>query len=202
MTIAMKTPATRKRLVCTALLLLAAAQTAHAQSIYKCTKAGQVEYTDHPCTSGKGELIHQASDSEIIAQYLDLDQDALAKNYADSHHLEALYKDLLEARQQKMEARALQQADEAKQRDEAARQQALVNEAAYRGWLQGQNDALRQQQNDQYLDQDQPVYGYAPVYWGAVPPYWNHGHDHGHGTHPPPPRPVPHAPPAGARGKY
>jgi len=171
----MKTPATRKRLVCTALLLLAAAQTAHAQSIYKCTKAGQVEYTDHPCTSGKGELIH---------------------------HLEALYKDLLEARQQKMEARALQQADEAKQRDEAARQQALVNEAAYRGWLQGQNDALRQQQNDQYLDQDQPVYGYAPVYWGAVPPYWNHGHDHGHGTHPPPPRPVPHAPPAGARGKY
>jgi hypothetical protein len=202
----MKTPLTRQRLLCIAILLLAAAPAASAQSIYKCTKAGQIEYTDHACRSGKSELIHQASDSEIIHQYLDLGQDALAKNYADSHHLDVLYKDLLEARQEKMQAEAMLQANEAKQLDIEARQQALINQAAYNGRLQGENDALLQQ-NQQYANQQaEPVYGYAPVYWGAVPPYWNHGHDHDHG-HPPPhgtsPKPAPRASsPASARAKY
>lgn len=196
MTVMMKTPVTGKRLWYIAILLLAAVPAAGAQSIYKCTKAGQVEYTDRPCPGGKGELIHQASDSEIIDQYLDLGQDALAKRYADARHLEALYKQRLDAYQQKMEARARQQADEAKQRDDDARQQALLDQAADRGRLQGENDALRQQ-NDQYRDQlAQPVYGEAPAYWGAVPPYWNHDrdrdHDHDHGPRPPPPKPVFH----------
>ncbi len=153
----MKTPLTRQRLLCIAILLLAAAPAASAQSIYKCTKAGQIEYTDHACRSGKSELIHQASDSEIIHQYLDLGQDALAKNYADSHHLDVLYKDLLEARQEKMQAEAMLQANEAKQLDIEARQQVLIDQAAYNGRLQGENDALRQQ-NEQYADQqDEPM---------------------------------------------
>ena len=203
----MKTPLTRPRLLCIAILLLAAAPAVSAQSIYKCTKAGgQIEYTDHVCRSGKSELIHQASDSEIIHQYIDLGQDGLAKNYANSHHLDVLYTDLLEAHQEKMQAEAMLQANEAKQLDIEARQQALINQAAYNGRLQGENDALLQQ-SDQYADQqDEPVYGYAPVYWGAVPPYWNHGHDHDHGRPPPhgtSPKPVPRASsPASARAKY
>ena len=210
----MKTQLTKQRLLCIAVLLLAAAPAVSAQSIYKCTKAGgQIEYTDHACRSGTSELIHQASDSEVIHQYLDLGQDALAKNYADSHHLDVLYKDLLEARQEKMQAEAMLQANEAKQLDIEARQQALIDQAAYNGRLQGENDALLQQ-NEQYADQQaEPVNGYAPAYWGAVPPYWNHGHDHDHGHPPPPhgtsPKPAPHAPPAtahasptSARGKY
>ena len=162
-------------------------------SVEPALQDGQVEYTDHPCRSGKTELIHQASDSEIIDQYLDLGQDALARNYADSHHLEVLYKELLEARRQKQQAEAQQQADYDKQRDADARQQALIDAAAYRGRLEGENDALRQQ-NAQYLDQQtQPVYGDAFPYWGAMPPYWNRGHDHDHdGTHHPPPKPVFH----------
>ena len=190
----MKTPLTRPRLLCIAILLLAAVPVAGAQSIYKCTKAGQIEYTDHACRSGKSELIHQASDSEVIGQYLDLGQDALAKNYADSHHLETLYKELLDAREQKMQAEAQQQANYEKQRDTEARQQSLIDEAAYRGRLEGENDALRQQ-NAQYLDQQaQPVYGDALPYWGAIPPYWNrsHGHDHDHDPHRPSPKPVFH----------
>lgn len=175
---------------CIAILLLATAQVAGAQSIYKCTKAGQVEYTDHPCPGGKGELIHQATDSEIIDQYLDLGQDALAKRYADSHHLEALYNELLKTRQQEVAARVQRQADEARLLDWNAKQQALLDAAADRGRLQGENDALRQQ-NDQYLDQQaQPDYGYTPAYWGAIPPYRDHGHDHD--SHRPPPKPVFH----------
>jgi len=130
----MKTQLTKQRLLCIAVLLLAAAPAVSAQSIYKCTKAGgQIEYTDHACRSGTSELIHQASDSEVIHQYLDLGQDALAKNYADSHHLDVLYKDLLEARQEKMQAEAMLQANEAKQLDIEARQQALIDQAAYNG---------------------------------------------------------------------
>lgn len=193
----MKNPATGKYLWWITILLLAAAPAAGAQSIYKCTTAGQVEYTDRPCPAGKGELIHQASDSEIIDQYLDLDQDALAKRYADSRHLEALYQQRLDARQQRLEAKARQQADEAlaaKQRNEDARQQAYLDAAENHNRLRAENDALRQQ-NDQYRDQlAQPVYGEAPAYWGAVPPYWNHDHDHDRDDHDhgPPPKPVFH----------
>jgi hypothetical protein len=192
----MKTKLTRPRLLCIVILLLAAAPAVVAQNIYKCTKAGQLEYTDHPCRTGTSELIHQASDSEIIDQYLDLGQDGLAKNYADAHHLGVLYKDLVDARQLKMQAEAEMQVAEAKQHDADARQQALIDEAAYNGRLQGENDALRQQ-NDQYADQQaDPGYGYAPVYWA---PYLNHDHDHGHGhpPHGPLPKPAPRAPLAG-----
>ena len=194
----MKTTTARKRLWCIAILLLAMAPPVIAQNIYKCTtKAGQLEYTDRPCPSGNGELIHQADDSEIIDQYLRLGQDAKAKSYAESHHLEALYQQRLAAHQQAMDDKAQRQADEAiaaQQRDEAARQQAQADDAANRDRLRAENDALRQQ-NDAYRDQlAQPVYNAPPAYWGAVPPYWNgdrdhdHDHDHDHGPHRPPPK--------------
>lgn len=191
----MKTSTTGKRLWWIAILLLAtAAQAAGAQSIYKCTKAGQVEYTDRPCPAGNGEVIHQADDSEIIDQYLRLGQDAKAKTYADSHHLEALYQQRLAAHQQALEEKAQRQADEAiatQQRDEAVHRQALADEAANRKRLRAENDALRQQ-NDEYRNQlAQPTYNAPPAYWGAVP-YWNdrdrdHDRRDDHDQHRPPP---------------
>lgn len=193
----MKASVARKRVLSIAIMLLAMAPAAVAQNIYKCTtRAGQLEYTDRPCPNGKGELIHQADDSEIIDQYLRLGQDAKAKSYADSHHLEALYQQRLAAHKEAMEEKARQQADEAiaaQQRDEAARQQALADDAANRDRLRAENDALRQQ-NDAYRDQlSQPVYNAPPAYWGTVP-YWSghrdrgdRDHDHDHGPHRPPP---------------
>lgn len=186
----MKTPIAKKRLGYIAILLLATAQAAGAQSIYKCTRAGQVEYTDRPCPHGSGELIHQADDTEIIDQYLRLGQPNLAKRYADSHNLDALYKQRFDAYQQDMDERARQQAEDAKQRDANAQQKAVLDALANRNRLRAENEALREQ-NQQYLDQlSQPVYGDAPTYWGSIPPYWNHEHDH----HPPkpPPKPVFH----------
>jgi len=191
----MKTATTGKRLWWIAILLLAMVPAAGAQSIYKCTtRAGQLEYTDHPCRDGKGELIHQADDSEIIDQHLRLGEDAKAKSYADSHHLEALYRQRVAAHQQAMEEKAQHQADEAivtQQRDEAARQQALADAAANRDRLRAENDALRQQ-NDEYRAQlAQPLYNAPPAYWGAVPRYWNGHREHDHdrdrdAQHPPP----------------
>jgi hypothetical protein len=121
----MKTQLTGPRPLCIIILLLAAAPAVVAQNIYKCTKTGQIEYTDHSCRMGTTELIHQASDSEIIDQYLDLGQDALARNYADTHLLDVLSMDLVDARELKMQAEAEMRAAEAKQRDVAARQLAL-----------------------------------------------------------------------------
>lgn len=212
----MKTSARTKRLLCIVILLLGAAELADAQDIYKCTKNGQVAYTDHACASGKGELLHQADDSEIIDQYLDLGQDDVAKRYAHAHNIDSLYKQRVEVRKQRMVAKAQQQADEDaadRQQDEAAQQQALLDAAADRGRLQGENDALRQQ-NAQYQDQlSQPVsndagayYNASPGYWGGRPPYGGGhdggghdggGHDHGDGGHgpgpsKPPPPPVFH----------
>jgi hypothetical protein len=197
MAVTMKASVTGKRILSIAIMLLAMAPAAGAQSIYKCTtRTGQLEYTDRPCRDGKGELIHQADDGEIIDQYLRLGQDAKAKTYADAHHLEALYQQRLAAHKQ-LEDNAQRQADEAiatQQRDEAARQQALADDAASRNRLRAENDALRQQ-NDEYRDQlAQPVYNAPPAYWGAVPPYWNghHDHDHDHDPHVPSKEPVFH----------
>jgi Putative GTPases (G3E family) len=181
----MKTSVTGKRILSIALVLMAAVPAAGAQSIYKCTTpAGQLEYTDRPCRDGKGELIHQADDSEIIDQYLRLGQDAKAKTYADAHHLEALYQQRLAAHKQQLEDNAQRQADEAiaaQQRDVlGAQQQALADDAASRERLRAENDALRRQ-NDEYRDQlAQPIYNAPPAYWGAVSPYWNGHHDHDH----------------------
>lgn len=203
MIVPMKTPLARKRPWSIALLLLAMAGSAGAQNIYKCTQGGRVEYTDHPCPGARGVLIHQADDREIIDHYLDLGQNDVAKRYADSHHLQALYRERLDAYHRKMQASTRQQAADAlaaKQREEAARQQALVDAAANRGRLQGENDALRQQ-IDQYRDQQtQPAYNAAPAYWGGASPYWNpgygrdygHEHEHDHGPLEPPPQPVFH----------
>lgn len=177
-----------------AIALLLMAPAAGAQNIYKCTQGGTVAYTDHPCPDGKGELLHQADDSEVIDRYLRLGQDKLARQYADARHLDALYKDRLAAYQQGQEEQAQRQQDEAlaaQQRADEAHQQALFDQAAERNRLQAENDALRQQ-NDQYRDElSQPVDSYAPVYWGAAaPPYGNRPHDHDgdHGNHWAPPK--------------
>jgi hypothetical protein len=185
-----------KRL-CLAAILLAISGVASAQDIYKCSKAGQVVYTDRPCAGGKGELLHQADDTEIIDQYLDLGQDDAAKRYAVSHNITSLYKQRLEARKQRMEAKAQQQAEQnaADRLQELADQrQAQIDAATARGRLQGENDALRQQ-NALYQQQlTQPVYNdagpyynAAPGYWGGVPPYDGH-HP---GDHKPPRPPTP-----------
>ena len=176
-----------------AAMLLAAAQAAGAQNIYKCTQGGQVAYTDHPCPNGSGELLHQADDTEVIDRYLRLGQDKLAKRYAVSRHLEALYRQRVDARQQAMDEQAQRDADEAyaaQQRAEEAQQQALADQAsaqaADRDRLQAENAALRQQNADYQNQLNQPVYNAPPAYW--VPPYprRHRDHDGDHGQHPPP----------------
>lgn len=173
--------------------LLAAAPAAGAQNIYKCTQGGQVAYTDHPCPNGSGELLHQADDTEVIDRYLRLGQDELAKRYAQSRHLEALYQQRVDARQQAMDEKAQRDADEAyaaQQRAEEAQQQALADQAAAqaadRDRLQAENAALRQQNADYQNQLSQPVYNAPPAYW--VPPYprRHRDHDGDHGQHPPP----------------
>lgn len=182
----MKNLTTAKHMLVIATLLLVATAAASAQDIYKCTQGGQLAYMDHPCPSGKSELLHKADDSEIIDQFLRLGQQDKAKAYADSHHLDALYEDRLAAFQQVVAEREQRQADEAlaaKQREEQARQQALVNQLANSNQLEAQNNALRQQ-NDQYRSElSQPVENYAPNYWGTAPPYTGRPHDHHDGDH-------------------
>lgn len=185
----MKTSLSEK--LCIATVLLLAAQAVPAQSIYKCTHNGQVAYTDHPCAKGDGQLIHQADDSEVIDKYLRLGQDALARQYADSRHLETLYKERVAAHQQQQEEQARRRQDEAiadQQRARQAEQQAAIDEAANRARLEAENDALRNQ-NDQYREQlNSPAYNAPPTYWGVAPPYWNRPPHHGH-------RPPGHRPP-------
>jgi hypothetical protein len=196
MIVTMKTPTTPTLLF--ALALLAASPWAAAQSIYKCTHAGQLEYTDHPCPEGTGEVIHQATDSEVIDQYLRLGQDAQARSYAESRHIEALYKQRVDAYQQAQDEKAqrdAQAAADAEQRDEQVQRQAA---AANRGHLRAENEALREQ-NDVYRDElAQPASSPAPAYYGGgyAPPYrdprHDHDHDHDHHPEPPPAKPVFH----------
>lgn len=192
----MKTPPGGMQFLCAAALLLAVAGTADAQNIYKCTQGGQVAYTDHPCPGGHGELLHQADDTEVIDRYLRLGQDDLAKRYADSRHLEALYQQRVDARQQAMEEKAQRQADEAyaaDQRADAAQQKALADQAAERDRLHAENEALRQQNADYQSQLSQPVYNAPPAYWVA-PPYRNRHRDRDHDDdhRPPPKEPVFH----------
>jgi hypothetical protein len=171
-----------------AAMLLAAAQAAGAQNIYKCTQGGQVAYTDHPCPNGSGELLHRADDTEVIDRYLRLGQDELAKRYAVSRHLEALYQQRVDARQQALDEKAQREADEAyatQQRTEEAQQQALADQAAERDRLQVENEALRQQNADYQNQLSQPVYNAPPAYWVA-PPY-RQRHRDGDRDHRPPP---------------
>lgn len=186
MDLAMKNSTTGKPLLAIATLLLVATTVASAQDIYKCTQGGQLAYMDHPCPSGKSELLHKADDSEIIDQFLRLGQQDKARAYADSHHLDALYEDRLAAYQQAEAEKAQRQADEAlaaRQREDQARQQALVNQLANSNQLEAQNNALRQQ-NDEYRNElSQPVQNYAPSYWGTAPPYRDRPRGHHDGDH-------------------
>ena len=177
--------------------LLLAADVANAQNIYKCMNAGVVEYTDVPCARGHGEVIHRADDSEIIDKYLHLGQDVLARRYADSHGVDALYEERVATyRQQMKDDEVRRQQDEtiaAEQRSEKARQQALANEADNRARLQAENDKLRQQ-NDEYRDQlAQPVNDDPLIYWSAIsPPYLDQHHHHDRrDAHRPPPSKAP-----------
>lgn len=179
-----------------AIALLLMAPAAGAQDIYKCTQGGTVAYTDHPCPGGKGELLHKADDSEMIDSYLRLGQDNLARRYADARHLDALYKERLDAYRQAQDEKAQREQDEAlaaQQREDEARQQALFDQTAEQNRLQAENNALLQQ-NDQYRDElSQPVDSYAPAYWGAAaPPYRNRPPHHDGDKWTPPKAPVYH----------
>ncbi len=166
-----------------ALCLLAPA--AVAQNIYKCPQpGGGVAYTDYPCPSGNGELLHQADDSEVIDRYLRLGQEDLARQYADARDLDTLYEDRLTVYQQAQEDKARRRHEEAlaaQQRKHEEQRQALLDHIADRNRLEAENNALRQQ-NDQYRDElSRPVLvEYAPVYWGGTPaPYPRRPHhDH------------------------
>lgn len=183
----MKTLLMQTPLAGIALLLFVAAPTAMAQNIYKCVKSGQVAYTDHPCPGASGELIHKADDADVIDQYLRLGQDKLAKQYADSHHLQALYKERVAAHQRNLDEKADREANEqmaARQRAEQQQQQTEADAIASRERLRDENEALRQE-NDSYRDQlDAPVYNQPPAYWGSTPSYGYGDYD----------RPRPHRP--------
>lgn len=188
----MKVRPNRIQLSCMALLLLGAAGTVGAQNIYKCTQGGQVSYTDHPCPKGNGELLHQADDTEVIDRYLRLGQDKLAKDYADSRHLEALYRQRVDARQQAQDEKQQREADDAyaaQQRAQQEQQRAQFDKITERNRLQAENDALRQQ-NDAYQDQlKQQTYNPPPAYWIPYPNRrsgreYDRDHDHdGDGEH-------------------
>lgn len=157
--------------------LLAPGTAAHAQNIYKCSKAGQVVYTDQPCPGARGTLLHQADATDIIDQYLRLGQVAQAERYAQTHHLETLYRQRLAAHRQDLAQRERLQ-DEAfaaaQQREAEARAQAAANAAANAERLRAENDALRQQ-NAQYQSQlAQPIYAPPPAAW--YPPRYPYRH--------------------------
>lgn len=188
---------------CLAALLAAAPCAAVAQNIYKCTKNGQVAYTDQPCPAGKGELLHQADASETIDRYLRLGQLQLAESWAKSHHREALYGERLALHQQAAKARDERAAQDAEQRaqqahDLAERQAREREQAAQaarvsaQAQLEAENTALRQQNAAYQAELSQPVYVpvYAPGYLDAGhrwPPRPGHGHDHNRPDNRPPP---------------
>ena len=195
-------PNLAKHISCLALLLsVSLATPAAAQNIYKCTRGGQVEYTDKPCEGRNGELVHKADDTEIIDRYLRLGQNDAAKNYADARQLQALYQQRLEAHVAAVNEQARRAAEEdaaaARQRAQQEQQQALADAEASREQLRAENDALRQQ-NAQYQNElTQPPGIYATPYWGTPRPRWpprpdpGHDHDDGHGGHRPPTPPPP-----------
>jgi len=165
-----------------------------AQNIYKCTQGGQLTYTDHPCAAGKGELLHQADNAEIIDQYLRLGEDAQAEAWAKARHLEDLYQQRLALRDARLKAQAeqarqdalaaQQQAEQAREQAAAqAQQQALAAQAAQNAQLQAENAALRQQNASYQSALSQPVY--APVYGGIAypPPYRGDRHGDHHDDH-------------------
>jgi hypothetical protein len=180
--------------LCAGLLLLAFSPAANAQSIYKCTKAGQVVYTDQPCPGDRGTLLHQADASDIIDQYLRLGQTRQAEQYAQTHGLQALYQQRLAAHRQRLahRPRLLYVGFAAPRQGVAyARAMAAPIAAADAERLRGENDALRQQ-NALYQSQlSQPVYTPPPVYWNNAPPYRNH-HPHNRPDWPPSKEPIFH----------
>lgn len=189
---------TTRRVACAAAILLTTTvmpATVHAQNIYKCTDGGHVSYTDVPCPGKHGELLHQADDAEIIDQYLRLGQMTKAQNYAQSHHLDALYTQRLAAYQEQQKANAERDAAEAaaaQQSAEQARQQALADQAADAAELREQNQLLREQ-NNAYQNElsSQPAYYAPPLYWIPTPPYGHRPPHGGHDGHDGPGKPPP-----------
>jgi hypothetical protein len=170
-------------LALSALGLLGVAANAGAQTIYKCPLGSGFEYTDRPCAGNRGTLIHQPDDTETIDHLLDTGQQDVARRYATSHHVEALYKSRLEVYWRRMDAASQAQADDARsaaERDAAASRQQIADEQARQAQLQAENNLLRQQ-NAQYQDaQSQPANNYSPNYWSPGLPYRDHDRDHEH----------------------
>lgn len=179
---------------------------ASAQNIYKCVTSGQVTYTDQPCATGKGEVLHQASAAETIDHYLRLGQPQLAAAWAKARHLDSLYTARLalydaaqdaKAKQAEADAIAAQAAaDQAQAQAQAQQQQAMAAaqvaaQAAQTDQLVAENTQLRAQNAAYQSGLTQPAY-YYPAYFGG----WNAGYrppfDHGHAHRPPP---VEHKPP-------
>ena len=191
-------------------LLAVACFDAGAQDIYKCMQDGQVAYTDQPCATGKGELLHQADAAETIDHYLRLGQDRLAEAWARAHHLDALYRERLAIHQAAQEARAeqarqaaelaQQQAEQARaQAQQTAALQAQAEQAAERERLQAENDALREQNATYQAELSQPTYLAPPYGWAGSYPYppfhpphsGHHEPGHPHAHQPPPVRDQP-----------
>ncbi|TAL86159.1 MAG: DUF4124 domain-containing protein [Rhodanobacter sp.] len=160
--------------VAVAITLLGVASTAAAQNIYKCPFGKGVEYTDRPCPGHTGKLIHQADDTEIIDQYLDLGRIDAAERYAASRNLMGLYHSRLAVYQRRQQVRQQRQLADAKaeqaqsvQAVRDAKQQALADQQARQARLLAENDVLREQ-NAHYRDAlNRPGYNYVPNYWGA-----------------------------------
>lgn len=149
------------RILCLGLLLLGVTSGVPAQNIYRCPHGSGFEYTDQPCAGSKGEMLHKASDQEIIDSYIRLGQLDTAKQYAASRNLNDLYQQRLEAHIQNQEQRDQAAANEAAQREVEQQAQALADQKAH---LQDQNELLREQ-NEQYRDElSQPPPEYPPVY--------------------------------------
>lgn len=193
-----------------ALPLAAWTPTGHAQDIYKCVTNGHVAYTDQPCTSGKGELLHQADAAETIDHYLRMGQPQLAAAWAKARHLDSLYAARLalyrdaqatKAAQAKQDALAAQTAEAQAREDRQQRMLAaqIAARNAQTDALQAENTQLRTQNAAYQNELAQPAYYMAgPAYFGG----WNGGYHapHGHrpGTHWP--QPPLHQDPPPAKG--
>lgn len=186
----MKTLTDHARQAALAMLLLAVASAASAQNIYKCSKAGKVQYSDVPCVGQPSALIHQASDSEMIDQYLELGKDDDAKNYAASHDVLPLYEQEIGLRDRYIKLQTEQQAKDAigqKKAAAAEQRQAIADAAADRARVQGESDAFLQQNAAQINALSHPVnndtgasYNPGPQYhYGDAPSDRGQNHDYG-----------------------
>ncbi|WP_312436005.1 DUF4124 domain-containing protein [Janthinobacterium sp.] len=87
-----------------ALLLLAAASTASAQTVYKCVQDGQTSYSEAPCAAGQLQII------EVPPPPPAVDKGAATRQERVASQLESVRKQR-EAREDQARARGAQQAE-------------------------------------------------------------------------------------------